>query len=90
MAKENASKPRLVVADLTVSEKKSLIEKNLKALRNADDPIEKRNIRGVLRRLGHSGGLGEGKSPKKAAKKIVKNKRARKSATAPETAVAAA
>jgi hypothetical protein len=69
--KGNGNDGRKKVSDMSQAEIQREVRSLLSELEGADDQATKRNLRAALRRLGHTGGLGERKAsaPKgKAAK----------------------
>lgn len=59
MAKQEAAVKRTPVSEMSQAQKNREIAALKQDLENANDPVDKRNIRAQLRRLGHEGGLGK-------------------------------
>jgi len=68
---------------MTVKKGKVTVKELLTKLAKSTDPIEKKGIRVALRKLGHTGGLGQGagRPKKKVTKKTSKKKTAKKKTT---------
>ena len=80
MAKKKTSKKKSVKKTRVTSRYSGMsIEALLKELAKASDPIEKRKIRAMLRKLGHKGGLNKKTTKSKKSKKSKKKKTSKKS-----------